>query len=101
MYFSDVLKTDMKDPDIILLSLLFGEKDQKSNEELKKKYTGLPFRYTGVLKVDTPVRRFVGSLQGNKTCREILKKAHKLHREQTDFYEKSGYEKLIEDAKNL
>lgn len=101
MYFYDVLKTNMEDLDIILLALLFDDKDQRSNDYLKKNYTGLPFKYTGVLKVDTPVRRFVGSLQGDKTCRELLKKAHKLHSEKTDFYEKSGYEKLIEDAKNL
>lgn len=101
MYFQDVLKTNMEDLDIILLALLFDDKDQRSNDYLKKYYEGLPFKYTGVLKVDTPVRRFVASLQGNKECREVLKKAHKLHSEHTDFYEKSGYDKLIEDAENL
>ena len=101
MYFNDVLKTDMKDPDIILLSLLFVDKDQKSNEELKKKYTGLPFKYTGKINTNSPIRRFVISLQGNKECRDVLRKAHQLHGEKTDFYEESGYEKLLEDAKNL
>lgn len=101
MYFNDVLKTNMEDLDIILLALLFDDKDQRDNDYLKKNYSGLPFKYTGVLKVDTPVRRFVASLQGNKECREVLKKAHKLHSERTDFYEKSGYDKLLEDAKNL
>lgn len=78
MKFLDILKTDMGDDEILVMSDLFY--DEKLNryvtkrhpEYIEKNYLGEDFKFINKINLESPLRQFIGRHAGDQYSVEVL-----------------------------